>query len=117
MKKNKDQQDIDSIDWDDITTPKDKEFKHRINKISHFSKKIGTSGDTIQKAWKKHCTGIVEKSASIFRKYEHIETSRLHGHIFCCLLGISHTIIDNSYGKNSSYYNAWTKDLDIANLK
>jgi pyruvyl transferase EpsO len=35
-------------------------------------------------------------------------TDRLHGHILCVLLGISHLFMDNSYGKNSGFFQTWT---------
>jgi pyruvyl transferase EpsO len=39
-------------------------------------------------------------------------TDRLHGHILSTLLGIPHVILDNSYGKLSSFYRQWTHDTD-----
>jgi pyruvyl transferase EpsO len=36
----------------------------------------------------------------------------LHGHILATLLGIPHVILDNSYGKLSSFYRQWTNDTD-----
>ncbi|OAN57566.1 polysaccharide pyruvyl transferase family protein [Sphingomonas sp. TDK1] len=37
-----------------------------------------------------------------------IATDRLHGHILATLLGIPHTVFDNSYGKLGAYIRAWT---------
>lgn len=36
-------------------------------------------------------------------------TDRLHGHILSLLLGIPHVVLDNNYGKLSSFYETWTK--------
>ncbi|HMC89244.1 MAG TPA: polysaccharide pyruvyl transferase family protein [Gemmataceae bacterium] len=40
-------------------------------------------------------------------------TDRLHGHILCILLGIEHVILDNSYGKLSSFYDTWTRPCSL----
>jgi exopolysaccharide biosynthesis protein PssK len=42
-----------------------------------------------------------------------VVTDRLHGHILCLLLGIPHVLLDNSYGKVSSFYETWTRDSDL----
>jgi pyruvyl transferase EpsO len=39
-------------------------------------------------------------------------TDRLHGHILSVLLGIPHVILDNSYGKLSSFYDTWMTEVD-----
>ena len=36
-----------------------------------------------------------------------IITDRLHAHILCALMGIPHVILDNSYGKLSSFTDTW----------
>jgi pyruvyl transferase EpsO len=38
---------------------------------------------------------------------------RLHAHILCLLLDQPHILLDNNYGKNSSFVETWTKDCDI----
>jgi pyruvyl transferase EpsO len=38
-------------------------------------------------------------------------TSRLHGHIFCVLLGIPHIFLPNSYHKNKAFYDTWTSGI------
>jgi len=39
-----------------------------------------------------------------------VVTDRLHGHILCVLMDIPHVALDNSYGKNRSFHEAWTLD-------
>ncbi len=39
-----------------------------------------------------------------------IVTDRLHAHILCLLMGIPHVLVDNSYGKVRSFFDAWTRD-------
>ena len=43
-------------------------------------------------------------------------TDRLHGHILCVLLGIPHVILDNRYGKLSTYHRTWTAEVDGVHL-
>jgi exopolysaccharide biosynthesis predicted pyruvyltransferase EpsI len=38
---------------------------------------------------------------------------RLHGHILCLLQGIPHVVVDNNYGKNRSFYEAWTHSCEL----
>jgi exopolysaccharide biosynthesis predicted pyruvyltransferase EpsI len=40
-------------------------------------------------------------------------TDRLHAHILCVLLGIPHVLLDNSYGKVRSFYEAWTSECSF----
>lgn len=43
-------------------------------------------------------------------------TDRLHGHIMCTLLDIPHCVLDNSYGKTSSFMEAWKTTTDRAHI-
>ncbi len=43
-----------------------------------------------------------------------VVTDRLHGHIFCILMGIPHVILDNSYGKLMSFHQTYTYDAGPA---
>lgn len=44
-------------------------------------------------------------------KYRLVITSRLHGHIFCVLLGIPHIFLPNAYHKNEAFYKTWTHQV------
>lgn len=43
-----------------------------------------------------------------------VVTNRLHGHILAVLMGIPHVVLDNSYGKNRTFYEAWTSEWPLA---
>ena len=43
-------------------------------------------------------------------------TDRLHGHIFCLLLGIPHVFLDNDSGKNWNFYETWTRQSPLCRL-
>lgn len=56
------------------------------------------------------------KAVALFSRHDHIVTDRLHGHILSCLMDKKNTVIDNSYGKNSTYINEWTGGSDLVRL-
>ena len=57
---------------------------------------------------------LLPAMSAIFRSYDRVVTSRLHAHIFACLVGTPSILIDNSYGKNRTYFDAWTGALGLA---
>jgi pyruvyl transferase EpsO len=57
----------------------------------------------------KHATNILALGNEIV-------TDRLHAFIFGFLINKKHTIIDNSYGKVSNFYNTWLKYSKITKL-
>lgn len=67
--------------------------------------------------WYFVCNRLVRKSIRMFSGFSHIVSSRLHGHILACLMGIPNTLIDNSYGKNRGYYDLWTSCIPFASFK
>ena len=57
---------------------------------------------------------VVRQALNILSRGRVVITDRLHGHILCLMLGIPHILLDNSYGKNRRYFNAWTYNADVA---
>ena len=43
-------------------------------------------------------------------------TDRLHGHIFCLLLGMPHVLLNNDSGKNWNFYETWTRESPLCRL-
>lgn len=43
---------------------------------------------------------------------EVVITDRLHAHILCLLMGVPHVLLDNHYGKLSSFWQTWTAEVD-----
>jgi pyruvyl transferase EpsO len=60
---------------------------------------------------------LVRRAVDLFASHDHIVTDRLHGHILACLMNKPSTIVDNSYGKNSSYVSQWTMSSPLVSLK
>ncbi|CAI1546070.1 General stress protein 30 [Serratia quinivorans] len=107
-------------DWEDICTAKDR----AILKICHhgelLNNKLKINVIPVNAIWYSYTNRLVKRMNEYFMMHGEVVTSRMHGHILACLLGMKTKLIDNSYGKNSGYYNAWTKDVDgceIANEK
>lgn len=66
--------------------------------------------------WYRYSDYLVNKTCRLFSRYKLVKTSRLHGHILSCLMDKPNVLIDNSYGKNSSYYVTWTHSCPVARL-
>jgi exopolysaccharide biosynthesis predicted pyruvyltransferase EpsI len=47
---------------------------------------------------------------------EVVITDRLHAHILCVLMEIPHVLLDNRYGKLSSFHETWTAGVDNVRL-
>jgi exopolysaccharide biosynthesis predicted pyruvyltransferase EpsI len=45
-----------------------------------------------------------------------VVTDRLHGHILCTLLRVPHVLVDDRYGKTSSFYQTWTAEDPLSVL-
>ncbi|MCM3786675.1 polysaccharide pyruvyl transferase family protein [Neobacillus mesonae] len=99
----------DYKDWNTIFTP----FERKIVKLMAKLLKLKLPVVSI---WYKYSDYLVSKSIKEFSDYKIITTSRLHGHILSCLMDKDNELLDNSYGKNSSYYNQWTHRLDKCKL-
>lgn len=99
----------ESIDWEDICS----DFDRRCMRIAHLLEKINRiipgnifPGNSL---WYWHTDRLVARVNKLFMAHELIITSRMHGHILSCLLNVPNKIIDNSYGKNSGYFESWTQ--------
>ncbi|MDR0559613.1 MAG: polysaccharide pyruvyl transferase family protein [Prevotellaceae bacterium] len=81
----------------------------KIDKISGLQLNDTVSDAVYQKIMRKYfiCSGI-----SFLSAYSTVYTTRLHGAILSVLLDKPVNIFDNSYGKNSSFYNTWLSDVE-----
>ena len=55
---------------------------------------------------------IIRDGVEFLSQYKEIYTTRLHGAILSILLDKQCVFINNSYGKNLSFYNSWLYDVD-----
>jgi exopolysaccharide biosynthesis predicted pyruvyltransferase EpsI len=63
----------------------------------------------LQLVWDGLARDRVRRGCAMLSRGRVVITDRLHGHILCLLLGIQHVVLDNSYGKVSSFYQTWTQ--------
>jgi pyruvyl transferase EpsO len=54
----------------------------------------------------------LDRGLALLASAKIVITDRLHAHILCMLMGISHVLLDNSYGKLSSFHETWTAGVD-----
>ena len=106
----------DAFDWDDIVNAGEIQFLNRIRKLMKYDK-LSLLNNIIARYWVKHSTKLCVRAAKTFNNYDSIETDRLHGHILCCLIGKSNVVLDNSYGKNSAYFDLWTAESPLGQFK
>lgn len=55
---------------------------------------------------------LIKEGCSQLSAYQHIITTRLHAMILGCMLNRQVKMIDNNYGKLSSFYYTWLNDCD-----
>lgn len=67
--------------------------------------------------WAAYANKLTNSAVRLFSSHELIITDRLHGHILACLMDKPSIVLDNSYGKNSGYVNAWTLGSELVSLE
>ena len=59
---------------------------------------------------------MIEDGVSFISPFRKVASERLHGCILSILLGKKVIVVNNSYGKNKSFYEAWLKNFDDVEL-
>ncbi|MCQ9120638.1 polysaccharide pyruvyl transferase [Rodentibacter pneumotropicus] len=105
-------------DWEDILTHLDSTVLALSWRISKFANQQnwGWLKNLFHQFWFAYTKHIVKRVAAVFLQNDRVTTTRLHGHIFSCLLEIPNRVCDNAYGKNSGYANLWTKNIDFVEI-
>lgn len=96
-------------DWEDICSNSDRAIMKGLDNLERFNKTLTSGLVPIPAIWNNYTDGLIRRVNEYFLSHECVVTSRMHGHILCCLLGVKTKLLDNSYGKNSTYYDAWTQ--------
>lgn len=102
-------------DWPDLLDEKDRFmvlFLVRAHRLNGYLGNIFP----VHKFWLAFVNRLVERALKLYGPHSHIVTSRLHGHILACLMAKPSTVLDNSYGKNSTYYLDWTQRIPACAL-
>lgn len=105
-----------NFDWALMIKRSDNYLKAALNKISARNPFLAID-KLIAYLWLQHCKNICQRAANYFNSFEQIETNRLHGHILSCLLSKNNIVLDNSYGKNFTYVEQWTKQSDLVEVQ
>lgn len=98
------------FDWVNIITQNDCFIQSIYNRISFFTRHSNRLNERAISMWSNCISGVVFRSVDFFSNHTIIHTDRLHGLILGSLLGKEIKLFDNSYGKNTSYYNLWLKE-------
>lgn len=116
---------VEIKDWPTFNLDKWEELKESIyNKIDSKLSKSFINTPLIKK-FIDHRYGIknrytmeryISQGIEFINEYDEIYTTRLHGLILSILLDKKVHIIDNYYGKNSSFYDAWLGDFKNIDL-
>lgn len=93
------------FDWVNLTKPEDILYFHLYHKMN----KVPFLRDKAMNLWSFKADEIIFGAWNYFNNYTVVHTDRLHGFILSSLLGKEICLYDNSYGKNTNYYNAWLK--------
>ncbi len=64
-------------------------------------------------AYRRQAEAVVRSGLDVLAGGRVILTDRLHAHLLCLLMQLPHVLLDNSYGKVRSYYEAWTAPSDL----
>lgn len=103
-----------ATDWSDLIRPQD-EFLHRLLRKLHAKHHMIAGRWSLYPAWRMFLRDrLIDRAEQFIADYDAVVTNRLHMAIFCLLTGRKATMADNSYGKLSSYYSTWLKDMPNA---
>jgi pyruvyl transferase EpsO len=102
---------VASVDWPDLLGNGDRLFRTMMAGAEFFNHTINRSVMPCLELWRNFADRLIAKACSYFMQFDHVNTSRLHGHILACLLRMPIDLMNNSYGKNWDYYRAWTHCL------
>lgn len=104
-------------DWDGLRSGGDVFIETLCKKLCAIERTSNVALLPVTRIWYSFVENFITRQAKEFLKHRRVVTSRLHGHIFATLLDMPSTVIDNSYGKNRAYYEAWTSACGIAELR
>lgn len=85
-------------------------FLDNLNSLIIQAKKNGTYSNCHKYALAVLMPNLIKTGIEFVSSYNKIYTTRLHVAILSVILGKKVNIIDNSYGKNSQFYNTWLKE-------
>lgn len=120
---------FDLLDWPTFNITKEKRYKkiqfnRRLDKIARLFQKLPILSLLIDSKYglkdRRGRENYIKQGVEFFGNYQTIYTTRLHGLILGVLMGKNIKILDNSYGKLTSFTETWLSDfenIEICNKK
>ncbi len=103
------------VDWNDSFSIFNHVSFHLIYRIAKYGRTMG-SPIHMQKTWYPVRDGFVKNALKMFSLASVVYTDRLHAMLLSLLIGKPVFAFDNSYGKLTSYYNAWLREVPLVTL-
>ncbi len=107
---------FDVRDWPTLSAPLFQRLERRLltdaHRAAHRLRLKLPPGTGSSDGFSQYLTDkAIRLGAEFVSAYDIVVSTRLHGHILCLLLGIPNVLVDNSYGKNRTFFDAWTRDF------
>jgi pyruvyl transferase EpsO len=107
------------VDWPELVGTRERHierFRRAMRLLRRYG--LGMPGTSIlSSAWIAYSQTLIRDAVDLFAPHEHIISDRLHAHILACLMNKRSTVVDNFYGKNSGYVDAWTAGSGLVTLQ
>ncbi|MBB6671723.1 polysaccharide pyruvyl transferase family protein [Cohnella nanjingensis] len=100
-------------DWPELLSRGEKLALRWLVRAFSLDRRLGNALP-LRPLWYRYARRLVGKAVRLYADSGRIVTSRLHGHLLACLMNKPNVLLDNSYGKNGSYYRLWTRRLEHA---
>jgi exopolysaccharide biosynthesis predicted pyruvyltransferase EpsI len=95
---------LQAVDWLD-----ESRLQHRLHRlVAHVGHCFNQENDRHVAVFNAAAVDRFRRGVTLLSKGRVVITDRLHAHIMSLLLDIPHVVLDNSYGKLSSFMEAWT---------
>ncbi|WP_111655604.1 polysaccharide pyruvyl transferase family protein [Isoalcanivorax indicus] len=104
-----------TVDWYDILGSRHRRIIRFFRSLFKRARTPGTA-NAVAALWLRYSSHIAKLAERRFSRYGSVRTDRLHAHILACLMDKPHEVLDNSYGKNSRYIDAWTAESPLVTL-
>jgi exopolysaccharide biosynthesis predicted pyruvyltransferase EpsI len=83
------------------------------SRLSHWLAPLGLHARVLRELTAQTASHRLARGVQQLSQAELVITDRLHAHILCLLLNQRHVVVDNSYGKLSSFHDTWTAEFPL----
>lgn len=109
--------DMEVVDWLDEPSRPLLRAPGMVRRLSEFSARAHPLLEAIWIATANRLARArLRRGLAILGRGRVVVTDRLHAHILATLLGVPQVILDNNYGKLTTFIEAWTKDLTMCRV-